>query len=207
MTWTVDESRTVKRALLGSWPGTISAWGEDAIDAYTFVLQARGLTGEDVVRAILTWPSGSDFPPSAPNLAAAAMTDPSAPTFAEACVLLYGPGGVFRARAASKGSWEDGERAAADVQAMRDRLGRCHDRVRAFVAAQGFDRLHAIGLDDDEHGGARRKLLEDQWDRFVESSDARRVASLAAGARRGALGQMDPLAALPRRGIDAGDRA
>lgn len=71
MTWTADERKAVARSLLGSWPGTVSAWGREAIAAYIEALEARGLVAESVLLAIRSWPA-AEFPPSAPSLAAGA---------------------------------------------------------------------------------------------------------------------------------------
>lgn len=198
MTWTAEAQREVKRALLGSWPGTITAWGKDAFAAYIGELQARGLEAAQVLTAVRTWPAGSDFPPSAPNLAAAALHDPSVPTFPELLVLLNGPGGILNARARShKSSWEAGERDRADADAIRERASRAHPLVALFVERIGIDRLRSLGLDDPQFGEARRRSLEKEWRDHVDTMGDRDVRSLASGGRRGELGRLDPLAALP----------
>lgn len=186
----------VKRALLGTWPGTIVQWGADAIDAYLYILQARGLTAEEVLRAIGTWPAGSNFPPSAPNLAAQARRDPGAPTFEEAVQLIQH---VLAARTTvRKARWEMGERERLDRRAQLDRSHCVHPLVGAFVASYGFDQLDRLDLDDEEYGQARRKQLRDAWEKFGEAVEGRDVAALASGRRGEGLGQLDPLQAIER---------
>ena len=207
MSWTADEQRGVTRALLGSWPGTISTWGREAFAAYIGELEARGLTAEGVLIAIRTWPAGSDFPPSAPNLASAARKDPSQPTFEEAWVQIRE---VLKARTTVRKSWwEAGERERLNEQAILERSQQpdVHPLVASFVARQGVGHLRGLGLDDpgNEFAGARRHELREAWEQHVEAMDGREVASLVSG-RRGELGAFDPLAALGvvRREIGAG---
>jgi len=68
----MPDERDVARALLGSWPGTVSAWGREGIAAYLSELEARGAHPEAVLLAIRSWPP-AEFPPSAPSLARAAV--------------------------------------------------------------------------------------------------------------------------------------
>jgi hypothetical protein len=196
MTWTSDEQRTIARALLGSWPGTIPGWGKDAFAAFLAELQARNLTAEQVLVAVRSWPAGSDFPPSAPNLAAAARADPGVPTASEMITLIFGRGGVLSARTQiRKGSWEAGERDQADRDAMLERLADVHPLVASFADREGLDRLRGLNLDDVEFGGARRRMLEQRWGEHLEAMENRDVALLTAG-RRGEMAKLDPLAAL-----------
>jgi hypothetical protein len=196
MTWTSDEQRTVARALLGSWPGTIPGWGKDAFAAFLAELQARNLTAEQVLVAVRSWPAGSDFPPSAPNLAVAARADPGVPTASEMITLIFGRGGVLSARTKiRKGSWEAGERDQADRDAMLERLADVHPLVASFADREGLDRLRALNLEDVEFGGARRRMLEQRWGEHLEAMENRDVALLTAG-RRGEMAKLDPLAAL-----------
>lgn len=197
MTWTADDERGIRRALLGSWPGTVVAWGAEAIDAYLYVLQARGLTAEQVMRAIGTWPAGSDFPPSAPNLAAQALKDPSKPTFEEAYALIYGRGGVLRARLPYDGPVLNPE-VMRDAAARR-RMEEIHPLVSSFIARYGLTRLRLLEVDDPVWGEVRRKELREAYDRHCEAMDGRDVAALASGQRRGEIGRLDPLAALGAR--------
>lgn len=195
MTWTPEAQRAVGRALLGSWPGTVAAWGADAIAAYLAELQARGLSAEGVLIAIRTWPAGTDFPPSAPNLAAAARRDPNAPTFAEMLELVYGRGGVLRARPAQRVFAGEAERERAWRAAALERAALMHPLVTGFVASQGVARLRMLPLDDPDYGPIRRKELAAEWAEFVERNEGREVAALVAG-RRGEMGAFDPARAL-----------
>lgn len=197
MTWSEDEVLDAKRALVGSWPGTIVQWGAEAIDAYLYVLQARGLTAAQVLRAIGTWPAGSDFPPSAPNLAAQALKDPSKPTFEEAYRLIYGRGGALKARA-PRGQTYANEAAmlGAHDDAAQARAWDFHSLVGSFVERYGVRRLVALEVDHPEYGELKRRELREAWDRHCEAMDGRDVAALAAGRRRGELAEFDPLAAI-----------
>lgn len=187
----------VASALLGAWPETVTRWGREAISAYLVGLERRGLTVEQVIGAIDTWPAGSDFPPSAPNLAAAALRDPSAPTFVEAYRLIYGPDGILRAQPSVRRRFaDDGERQRAYDQAALDRARGAHPLVCSFVIRYGIARLRDLPLDDPEHGDIRRRELEAAWDRHVEAMDGRDAAALAARMPRGELGRFDPLAVL-----------
>ena len=196
MSWTADEQREVGQVLLGSWPGTVSAWGREAIAAYLGELKARGLSAEEVVFAVRSWPAGSDFPPSAPNLAAAARKDPSKPTFDEMVALVYGPRGVLRARP-SESSWADeGERGRAYNRAALERARELHPLVGSFVARYGVERLRMLELDHPEYGALKRRDLLASWEAHVEAMGKRDVALSIAGRGRGELSRVDPLAAL-----------
>ena len=193
MTWTADEQRAITRKVLGAWPTSASQMGREGIAAYVQALQDRGLDAERVATAIDTWPAGSDFPPSAPNLAAAALKDPSAPTFDEAVQIIAH---VLKARTSVRKSWwEYGERDALNREAMLERAATVHPKVQRFIRDQSLDRLRRRDLDDPEYGQARRKQLRTAWEEFSETYDGREVASLVS-ARRGELGSFDPLAAL-----------
>jgi hypothetical protein len=196
MTWTAQEQRDVANALLGSWPGTIAAWGKEAFAAYLGELEARGLDAIQVLTAIRTWPSGSDFPPSAPNLAAAAIHDPSRPTFDEAFALIYGRGGVLRARPADSTFADAAERDRAYLQAARQRAAQLHPLIGPFVERFGIDRLRALEVDHDEYGDLKRRELRQHWEQFVEATEHRRVAAIASPRREEGLARLDPLAAL-----------
>ena len=82
-------------ALIGSWPSQVNSGGRETIAAYVAELEARGVSPDAALVAIRS--SDGEFPPSAGKLAAAARTDPSAPTFDELLGGLYAPGGVVRA--------------------------------------------------------------------------------------------------------------
>lgn len=194
MTWTTVEIADVGRSLLGSWPGTITAWGRDAFEAYLHVLQARGLTADEVLRAIGTWPAGTDFPPSAPNLAAAARKDPSAPTFEEMCQLVFEAGGVLRAVGVHDFDRRLRERLRDEAQWAR--AATMHPLVGAFVRSYGLDRLRGLDLTDPAFGAARRHQLHEAWDAFCEAHESREVAAIAGGRRAEGLARLDPLTAL-----------
>lgn len=189
----------VTRALLGSWPGTVAAWGADAIGAYVEEVRARGVTAEQALAAIRSWPAGSDFPPSAPNLAAAARRDASVPTFDELFTLIYGRGGILKARGPYTGPVRDPQK-ARDAAAM-NRAAQMHPLISAFVGRYGLQRLRLLEVDDPDIGGIKRRELAESWSRFLEASEGREVAALVARRGRGELRgiDLDPLAALGER--------
>lgn len=212
MTWTAEDQRAVGRALLGSWPGTVAAWGADAIAAYIAELEARGLTADGVLFAIRTWPSGSDFPPSASNLGAGARRDPSVPTFDELVSLVYGRAGILKARLPYIGPIRDPERVRHDTAIARAR--EMHPLVYAFVAApRRLEWLRLLEIDDPDDGHFRRKELADAWARHLEASEGRDLAALASRRGPGELRRLDPLAAVmgaapgDRRELGRGDRS
>lgn len=211
MSWSAEEQRGIKRALLGSWPGTITQWGKDAFAAYIGELEARGLDAGSVLLAVRTWPAGSDFPPSAPNLAAQARKDPSVPTFEEALELIRV---CLKARTTvRKTFWELGEREKCDdiAAATRSLKPDIHPYIPAFMARQGGpSRIRSMDLWDEgnEHREPRRKALQVRWEEFCDVHENREVAALASGQRRGEIGKLDPLAALGRPAagqIEAGE--
>jgi hypothetical protein len=135
--------------------------------------------------------------PAVSALVAEIRRDASKPTWSEACTLIFGRGGVLRARThVRKASWDAGERDRLNDEAAWLRAGELHPLIGAFVRSQGLDRLRSLNLEDEEWGGARRTLLAEEWETFAEANEARDVAALAAG-RRGELGRFDPLRALP----------
>jgi hypothetical protein len=196
MTWTADELREIGTALLGSWPGTMAAWGREAVAAYIAELQARGLAAEGVLTAIRTWPAGSDFPPSAPNLAAAARRDPSQPTFDEALVLIQ------RALRAWNSPLRGDFANEAEMLKARERhvIGSAqgvHPLAAAFIHRRGIRQLQKeiAELGDEEYGSLRRRDLQQAWEAHLEAFEGREISALVAG-RRDGLRQLDPLAAL-----------
>lgn len=195
MTWTAEQQRDVGTALLGSWPATMTAWGKEAIAAYIGELRARGLTAEQVLTAIRTWPAGSDFPPSAPNLAAAARKDPSKPTFDEALELWRH---ALRAwNLPLTGNYgSEAEMAKLRKQRVLDRAAGMHPLVASFVDRHGVYRLQdEVGELDGQYGAIRRQELEAAWQEHCDAFDGRETAALASG-RRGEMGRLDPLSAL-----------
>lgn len=194
------EWEPVAAAILGSWPGTITRWGTDAFTAYLGELQARGLTPERVVLAVRTWPAGSDFPPSAPNLAAAARVDPTRPTFVEACALIYGRGGILRARPRTSTFADMADRQRAYREAQRARAATFHPLVESFaVDRYGLDRLAALEIDHPEWGEKKRAELERAWDAHLVAMEGRETLALVSGRRGDGLGRLDPLAVLESR--------
>lgn len=187
-----QEWKPVALALLGSWPQQVAGWGNEALAAYLAEIEARGVTPDRALVAVRTWPAGSDFPPSAPNLAAAARTDPSTPTFDEAYALVYGRGGVLRARPRYTGlPLTDKDY----LSASRARLSQMHPRVVEFVERYGLERLRMLEVDHPDFGDLKRKELRAAWEQIGEALEGRDVAALASG-RRGELVSLDPLAAL-----------
>jgi len=196
MTWTPDDQRDVGQALLGSWPGTIAAWGREGFAAYIAELQARGLTAERMLMAIRTWPAGSDFPPSAPNLAAAARRDPSKPTFDEALELIRR---ALRAwnRPLTGDYANEAELLRARERMVMERAESVHPLVASFIARRRIEQLQKelAELGDEEWGSVRRRDLQAAWDQHCEAFEGRDVAAMASG-RRDGLQRLDPLAAL-----------
>ena len=186
----------VGRALLGSWPSQVNSWGEDAIEAYLAELQARGVAADAALVAIRACPAGQRFPPSAPELAALARTDAAAPTFSEAAALIFGPGGVMKARTgARKVFWEIGERDRLNEIAGWERVSEMHPLIGAFIEREGFSRLRDLNLEDEQYGAMRRAQLQKSWEAHCEAMRGRELAAVAQG-RRGELGSFDPLTAL-----------
>jgi hypothetical protein len=196
MTWTPDDQNDVGQALLGSWPGTIAAWGREGIAAYIAELQARGLSAERVLMAIRTWPAASDFPPSAPNLAAAARRDPSKPTFDEALELIRR---ALRAwnRPLTGDYANEAELLRARERMVMERAESVHPLVASFIARRRIEQLQKelAELGDEEWGSVRRRDLQAAWEQHCEAFEGRETAALATG-RRDGLRRLDPLATL-----------
>ena len=172
----MNESWTrVARALLGSWPERVASWGAEGIAAYVEELEARGVTADAALVAIRSCSADQKFPPSAPELAGMARRDPSRPTFDEAYVGIYGPGGILGYK-----------RAGVVVSPW----------VTAFVDWYGIDRLRRLEVDHDEYGDLKRAELRRSFEQFLEATDGREVAQIAQRSQRGGLGRLDPLAAL-----------
>lgn len=194
MTWTADEQKRVATELLGTWPGTITQWGKAAFAAYVDTLQHRGLTADQVLTAILTWPAGSDFPPSAPNLAAAARRDPSAPTSAEAVQLVEH---VLRAYPPYTGPVTVETQRERELAAIVERARTVHTRVGGFIRSYGLARIRNIDLRSPEWGAANRRMLEKAYAEWEERNEGRQVAALVGDGQHG-LARLDPLSAIRR---------
>ena len=192
MSWD-DETWTMFCALMRrGWPGEFT--GADAT-AYRVLLD--GTDPPQVVEALRRLLlRGQRFRPSAAELLGELRADPSRPTFAEAYRLIFGKGGVLRARPATTRWASERERLARFDDAARARAAGMHPLVAAFVDRQGLDRLRSLPLEDPDWGEKHRRDLEQQWDTHVEAFDGREVAALATGRGRGELERFDPLAAL-----------
>lgn len=144
--------------------------------------------------------------PSVSVLLEAARRDPSRPTFDEAMMLLYGPGGVLRATPARAGAVvtyrHERDRRRLYDEAAIERAQGMHPLLGSFIARQGLDRLRGLQLDDPEWGDAKRRDLERAWNEHVATFDGREVAAIASG-RRDELERLDPLKAL---GLPTGQR-
>lgn len=128
----------------------------------------------NVLRALVA--RGQVFGPTPGEIVALVRHDPDnpIPTFEECFQQLYGPGGLFGFK-----------RSGVTVSPW----------VTAFADGFGRERLRLLEVDDETDGKWRRRELEQAWDRFVEASEGRELAQIAAG-RRGAIGRFDPAAAL-----------
>lgn len=177
------------------WPGKFEQTAEDA-----WYVALEGFDAEAVttgLRSLLA--RGGAFRPSVAEVVAQIRKDPGAPTFSEMLALVFGPGGVLSARTSDRrSSWGPGERERADEAAMLERAATMHPRVGAFIQREGLRRLRALNLDDQDVGGIRRHELEERWTQFLEATEDRDVAALAAPRRGGGLARLDPLAALGR---------
>ena len=217
----------VARALLGSWPSQVAGWGEEAIAAYLEELEARGVTAERALVAIRSCPENQAFPPSAAQLAGLARRNPDEPTFPELLEAIYAADGVLRPRtgraqamrariAACVRGCDDGWvydeaananrpcecRGVAEPVTDEMRLARAdelHPLIGGFVRAHGLPHLSRLNPDDSQWGEANRRRLKDEWEEFCDREDARDVAQLVVGGRRGELVQFHPGAMLERR--------
>lgn len=181
-------------------------FGEIQAGAYRMLLD--GYSSEQVmvaVRALVV--DGQVFGPTPGEIVARIRQDPSTPTFEEAYELIYGKGGIVRAR--PTGNLTFGDQASllrAYHQARVQRAQQVHPRVGSFVLRYGINRLYELPLHDPVYGDVKRRELEAAWNRHVEAMDGREVAAIAAGDRsRGALRLLDPLAALGGHTVPAGE--
>lgn len=148
---------------------------------------------------------GQVFGPTPGEIVAAIRKDPGAPTFEEAYRLIFGAGGVLRARLPYDGPVLDPER-RRDA-AARARMAEIHPLVASFVDRYGQDRLRMLEVDHPDYGDLKRKELREAWDRHCEAMEGREVAALASG-RRDGLRAFDPLTAIGggvRRELGAGE--
>jgi hypothetical protein len=198
----------VGRALLGRWPSQVATWGEEGIAAFVEELLADGLTAEQALVALRSYrpEPGKDFPPSVPAVVALARTDPSQPTPEEAYQMIYGKGGVMRARLKPGASFpSEAAMLGARDEVRLERAQEIHPLLGAFVERFGVHRLAMLEVDDPEYGEVRRKDVREAWARHCEAFAGREVAAIASG-RRSGLGKLDPLSALgvPRPELEPG---
>jgi hypothetical protein len=187
-----DDWKLVATALLGSWPSQVAAWGREALAAYMAELAARGVTSEAALLAIRSCPAEQRFPPSAPELAALARRDPSAPTFEEMLRLWKL---ARKARPLESRFDNEAHMLSARNDAAMARAFELHPLVGSFVERFGVGRLRMLPLDDPDWGEKRKADLREAWDRHCEAMEGREVAAVAAG-RRDGLRAFDPLAVL-----------
>lgn len=192
MTWAPDTWDAFCGLVDEAWPGTFDA---EAASSWRVLLDDIDPDAALIaLRRLLL--KGQRFRPSVSELLAAVRSDPSRPTFEEAYRLIFGAGGVLRARPVVRAWASEADRARAEVEAIEKRAGTVHPLVGQFVVRQGIDRLRRLGLDDPDYGPLRRKELQVAWDVHVEAFDGREIHALAAGTGREGLRQLDPLAAL-----------
>jgi hypothetical protein len=196
----------VGQALLGSWPQQVAAWGREAIAAYSHELRARGVTPDAALTAIRCCGPEQKFPPSAPELAGLARRDPSAPTFEEAYTLIYGRGGIIRARPAYTGGPILEPDKARD-NAAQARMANMHSLIASFVNRYGLNRLRMLEVDHPEYGDLKRRELQAAWDTHCNATEGREIAAVASG-RHDGLRSFDPLASIraPHRELRRGEQ-
>jgi hypothetical protein len=209
---TDEEFDQVAAVLQHGWHGD---WSAEKAEVYRLVLS--GYDAErvrTVLRELLL--AGTHWRPAPSELAQALERDPSEPTWAEACEIIFGTGGVLRASpprlAAGQTYRTEGERWSARREAILERAATEHPLVAAFVA-QRLEQLRLANVDDPDYGTLERRRLGEDWTEFVAINRGRDRAALAAGTRRSELGmhRFDPLKALPKLSdeladIGAGDR-
>jgi hypothetical protein len=192
------EWETLSLLIEEAWPGEFD---DSAAKAWRVLLD--DFDGRQVLLAIkLLVTRGGTFRPSVAEIVAEIRRDPGKPTWSEAAMLIFGKGGILKARTQrTKGSWDAGEREKADDEAAWERAAVLHPLAAAFVRLEGLSRLREVAVDltDPQYGEATRKRLGESWERFCEANEHRDVAALVSGRRGEGLGKLDPLAALGRR--------
>ncbi len=173
------------------WPGELTA---GAADAYEALL--GDVASEHIIAGLKRLlHAGARFRPSAAEILGEARRDPSAPTFDEALVLLFARRGVLDVRV--RGTTDSNPHYRAELVALvNERLAVLHPLVSGFVQRMGLDRLRCTDIDDPQTGHWRRKELQESWQDFVDASEHREVAVLAAGSGAEGLRRLDPLAGL-----------
>ena len=165
--------------------------GASGIAAYVAELAARDVPPEAVLVAIRSWPAGSDFPPSVPNLAAAARRDLSGPTFDEMLAGVYRRGGVLLAPA-PRNAFDRADRERLRDEAQLARAGGMHPLISGFVGHVGLAWLRTRDP-AGEYGFAHRRELEQAWSRFTGREQERDALP---SARRGGPGKIDAIRAI-----------
>jgi hypothetical protein len=193
----MDAWKAVLRALLGSWPSQVSAWGREALVAYVEELEARHVHPEEALVAIRACSASQTFPPSAPELAALARRDPTAPAFDDVLTAIYGRGGVLLV--APPIVFDSRERAALHDEACFAKAREIHPMVFGFVDHVGLAWLRTRDV-AGEFGFSHRRELMVAWDQWTARDAESRLFALAAGRGPGRLSRVDGL-----RAIGAGD--
>ena len=172
------------------------------IAAATYLTLLEGHSAQDVLTAIREMvAAGQVFGPTPGEIAARITADPSLPSAEEAFTMIYGKGGVIRARLTPGGSYgSEAEMLGARDEVRVKRAWELHPMLGAFVESFGIRELSMLEVEDPEWGGARRKQLREAWERHCEVNAGRGVAALARGRRKG-LRQFDPLVALGGRAM------
>jgi len=190
MSMSAKEWDTLALLIEEGWPGEFTdaaakAWRVllDDYDAGQVLAAVKGLVAR-----------GGKFRPSVAEVVAQIRRDPSAPTFEEMYRLVYGPGGVLKARPAYLGP--DSITPATLERAQLDRAAMLHPLVGEFVRRFTLGRLRSLEVDHPVYGEANRKKLRQAWDEMCESLEDRDIAALASGRRGAGLTALDPLAAL-----------
>lgn len=194
-----DEWASLCLIIEEGWPGEFTDAAEQAwrlllddYDAGQVLAAVKGLVAR-----------GGAFRPSVAEVVAEIRRDPSRPTFEEMCWLVFGPGGILKARPAPGGRYDnEAHMLKARDDAALDRAREFHPLVSSFVERFGVARLRTLDLEDPEYGELRRRDLREAWDRHREAMEGREVTALVAG-RRDGLRALDPLAAVgaPRKQI------
>jgi hypothetical protein len=182
----------VARALLGTWPNQVAAWGREAIAAYCDELRHRDVTPAQALVAIRACPATQAFPPSVAELAGIAREAESpTPTFEEALRGIYGKGGIVRARPDERMFDTLADQARAYRDARHARAAAAHPLVGTFAVNYGVEELYHLPINDPEWGPVRRRELAEAWERHVKTADRRQRVAIAAGDRPRGLHQFD----------------
>lgn len=177
-------------------------WKESFGDAQltTYRILLDGYDEEQIAGALrILVARGQVFGPTPGEIVSLIRKDAAKPTFIETYRLIYGAGGILRARPQESSFADLGERGRAYRQAQRDRAATMHPLVASFAERYGFDRLEGLELNDPDYGDAKRRELERQWDEHCDAMEGRDLAAIALPrSDRGGLARLDPLSALPK---------